>query len=92
MSVSFAGLLIPKTVVLNQYGFSLFMGVAFDTFLVRTFLVPAVVTVAGMGESQYNWWPGRMPPVVLAPAEEAAALWEGCNFPEQYGGRPAANV
>jgi uncharacterized membrane protein YdfJ with MMPL/SSD domain len=28
MSVSFAGLLIPKTTVLNQYGFVLFMGVA----------------------------------------------------------------
>ena len=27
MSVSFLGLLIPKTVVLNQYGFTLFVGV-----------------------------------------------------------------
>jgi RND superfamily putative drug exporter len=27
MAISFAGLLIPKTTVLNQYGFALFMGV-----------------------------------------------------------------
>ena len=35
MSISFAGLLIPKVIVLYQYGFSLFIGVAIDTFYVR---------------------------------------------------------
>ena len=42
MSISFAGLLIPQTVVLNQYGFILFIGVAIDTFIIRTIIVPAV--------------------------------------------------
>ena len=42
MSISFAGLLIPQTVVLNQYGFILFIGVAIDTFIIRTLIVPAV--------------------------------------------------
>ena len=42
MSISFAGLLIPQTVVLNQYGFILFIGVAIDTFIIRTLVVPAV--------------------------------------------------
>ena len=43
MSISFAGLLIPKAIVLNQYGLSLFLGVAFDTFIIRTILMPAIV-------------------------------------------------
>ena len=45
MCVSFAGLLIPATTVLNQYGFSLFIGVAIDTFIVRSFLVPSVRSI-----------------------------------------------
>lgn len=45
MSISFAGLLGASTVVLNQYGFILFIGVAIDTFLIRTIVVPAVFTV-----------------------------------------------
>ena len=42
MSISFAGLLIPQTICLNQYGFILFIGVAIDTFIIRTVVVPAV--------------------------------------------------
>jgi len=84
MSISFAGLLIPKAIVLNQYGFSLFIGVAFDTFLVRTFLVPAVVTAFGKFEySAINWFPTKMPPVLLSREEEDAALWAGCWSPDE---------
>lgn len=75
MSISFAGLLLPKTTVLNQYGFSLFMGVAIDTFVVRTVLVPAVVCL--LGHSETNWWPAKMPPVILTPEEEFKALMAG---------------
>ena len=38
------GLLLPETTVLNQFGFVLFIGVAIDTFIVRTIIVPAAVT------------------------------------------------
>ena len=36
-----------------QYGFVLFMGVAFDTFVVRTVVVPAVVTI--LSWPNLNW-------------------------------------
>ncbi len=37
-------------------GFGLAIGILMDTFLVRTLLVPATVTLLG----RWNWWPGRM--------------------------------
>lgn len=79
MAISFAGLLIPKTVVLNQYGFSLFIGVVLDTFVVRTLLVPAVVTAFSVKSKSVdlNWWPYKMPAVILSPAEEYRALIAG---------------
>jgi uncharacterized membrane protein YdfJ with MMPL/SSD domain len=78
MSVSFAGLLVPDSLVLNQYGLSLFFGVAMDTFVIRTLVVPVVITMFGSG----NWWPRRMPPVVIAdPIVEEAALRAGCKVP-----------
>ena len=89
MSISFAGLLIPRTVVLNQYGFSLFVGVFLDTFLVRTFIVPAIITAAGnlsFRGRDLNWWPRLMPVPVLSPEDEDKALWEGCWSPRQYSG------
>lgn len=86
MSISFAGLLIPKTVVLNQYGFSLFIGVALDTFLIRTIVVPVVMTVISgddWKQSQANWWPGKMPRLAYASAkEEDEALRRGLWVPD----------
>jgi len=77
MSVSFAGLLMPDTTCLNQYGFILFIGVAIDTFIVRPVLVPAVVTLASHTGSDVNWWPRKMPEVALTPEEEERALRAG---------------
>jgi len=92
MSISFAGLLIPKTIVLNQYGFSLFLGVALDTFVVRTVLVPAVFTAFGSTTSNLNWWPGAMPAVVYQTVEEEdAALLAGLDTPVRKA-LPAALV
>lgn len=53
MAVSFGGLLGSRAIVLNQYGFILCFSVLFDTFVVRTLLVPACVFILG----KWNWWP-----------------------------------
>ena len=37
-------------------GFGLAIGILMDTFVVRTLLVPATVTLLG----RWNWWPARM--------------------------------
>jgi uncharacterized membrane protein YdfJ with MMPL/SSD domain len=81
MAVSFVGLLIPKTVVLNQYGFSLFIGVVLDTFVMRPILVPALLTLGGGLGERVNWWPSKMPAPALTEAEEELALRSGAWMP-----------
>ena len=82
MIVSFGGLLLPKTIVLNQYGFSLAFGVAIDTFLIRPLVCPALLTVLGdFPYVQLNWWPSKMPTPVLTAEEEIAAILRGETVP-----------
>jgi RND superfamily putative drug exporter len=49
----------------RQIGYGIAAGVLMDTFLIRTVLVPAMVTVLG----RWNWWPS---PLFRRPAEVAA--------------------
>ena len=82
MSISFAGLLLPKSTVLNQYGFALFIGVAFDTFVVRTVVVPVIFSVMNVNwlfphAKDVNWWPREMPPIRLTHEQETEALFTG---------------
>jgi RND superfamily putative drug exporter len=57
MMVAFGGLMFSSTAFLIQFGFILAFGVLLDTFVVRTLLVPAVMSIAG----EYNWWPRKAP-------------------------------
>jgi RND superfamily putative drug exporter len=41
---------------IESVGFGLAVGVLLDTFVVRTVLVPAIVTLTG----RFNWWPSAM--------------------------------
>jgi putative drug exporter of the RND superfamily len=64
---------------LRAIGFGLAAGILMDTFLVRTLLVPATVTLLG----RWNWWPSK-----LASAEYHDAL----NSPESGGSTAAADL
>eukprot|EP01101_Sappina_pedata_P004725 TRINITY_DN2039_c0_g1_i1.p1 TRINITY_DN2039_c0_g1~~TRINITY_DN2039_c0_g1_i1.p1 ORF type:complete len:379 (+),score=65.96 TRINITY_DN2039_c0_g1_i1:145-1137(+) len=61
MAVAFSGLLLSNIPLLNQLAFDLIFAVLFDTFVVRTILVPAIMGIVG----DWSWWPGTVPPVSL---------------------------
>ncbi|MHA1685816.1 MAG: MMPL family transporter [Candidatus Heimdallarchaeaceae archaeon] len=57
MAISFSGLLLSTEMVMNQFGFMLCVAVLIDTFIIRTILVPAIMSVA----EKWNWWPSKKP-------------------------------
>jgi RND superfamily putative drug exporter len=57
MMVAFGGLMFSSTAFLIQFGFILAFAVFLDTFVVRTLLVPAIMSMA----EDYNWWPTKPP-------------------------------
>jgi len=58
MALAFSGMVVQSTnPFLCQMGFTMIFGILVDTFIVRTLLVPAFLSMAG----SYNWWPGKMP-------------------------------
>lgn len=70
MSCAFGGLMLSQTLILAQFGFVLCFGVLLDTFLLRTVLVPAVLTLAG---PTVAWWPGGGTTAPKAKQHAAAA-------------------
>ena len=57
MAIAFCGLLMNATPTLNQMAVVFVMSVLLDTFVVRTLLLPAIMSLLG----EANWWPRRMP-------------------------------
>eukprot|EP00040_Diaphanoeca_grandis_P013426 m.67862 g.67862 ORF g.67862 m.67862 type:complete len:837 (-) comp23881_c0_seq1:68-2578(-) len=56
-SLAFFGLLLSNEPMLNQLSFYLFFAVLFDTFIIRTLVVPSLMFWLG----DVNWWPRKMP-------------------------------
>jgi RND superfamily putative drug exporter len=54
---TFAVLAATTTDQVRQIGVGLSLGILLDTFLVRTVLLPAMVTLLG----RWNWWPRHVP-------------------------------
>eukprot|EP00928_Gymnodinium_smaydae_P031951 TRINITY_DN23281_c0_g2_i1.p1 TRINITY_DN23281_c0_g2~~TRINITY_DN23281_c0_g2_i1.p1 ORF type:complete len:897 (+),score=94.43 TRINITY_DN23281_c0_g2_i1:201-2693(+) len=57
MMLAFSGLMFSTKLMMKQMGLLLVVSVFFDTFVVRTVLVPAMMLAAG----KMNWWPRVMP-------------------------------
>jgi uncharacterized membrane protein YdfJ with MMPL/SSD domain len=68
MALAFGALLFASPTALNELGFLLTLSVLVDTFVVRTVLVPAVMSLLGRA----NWWPRVLPTPV--PSAEPVSL------------------
>merc|ERR1719329_349131 len=57
MILAFSGLLLSDKLLFQQFALLLIVSVLFDTFVVRTVMVPCLMLIA----AEYNWWPREMP-------------------------------
>lgn len=57
MMLSFGGLMLSNSYILIQFGFILAFAILLDTFVVRSLLVPAIMSFA----EKWNWWPALPP-------------------------------
>jgi uncharacterized membrane protein YdfJ with MMPL/SSD domain len=57
MAIAFSGLMLSSLQIIVQAGFILTFAVLVDTFVIRTILVPAIMSIA----EKWNWWPGKVP-------------------------------
>ncbi len=70
MGVSFGAMMGSHTMSIQQIGFVLSAAVLVDTFVVRLFVIPAIM--ANLGEA--NWWPSYMAPPGQATTAVAGPL------------------
>ncbi len=67
MAGAFATLMLSASPFLQEIGFALAFAILLDSMVVRIYLVPAVMVLAG----KYNWWaPGRLQRVRRADAKQ----------------------
>ena len=57
MAIAFSGLMLSSLQIMVQAGFILTFAVLVDTFVIRTILVPAIMSIA----EKWNWWPANVP-------------------------------
>eukprot|EP00298_Acanthocystis_sp_HF-20_P015375 c21121_g1_i1.p1 GENE.c21121_g1_i1~~c21121_g1_i1.p1 ORF type:complete len:819 (+),score=310.55 c21121_g1_i1:31-2487(+) len=65
MAIAFAGLLLSSMPLLNMCAFFIAFSVLFDTFVVRTILVPASMSLLG----RFNFFPRKLPPSNLTESD-----------------------
>lgn len=67
---TFGALIVAPLTPLMQIGFTVAAGILIDTFVIRSFIVPAIAVLVG----RWNWWPSDR---YRAEREEAAAEQAG---------------
>lgn len=63
MSLAFLGLLLQDITASKQCGTIYVLGVIIDTFIIRPFLVPSLLSLTfnSKGKDKWNWYPVQMP-------------------------------
>ena len=57
MGGAFGSMMLSGLGLLQQFGFALFFSIMLDAFVVRIYLMPAILKLSG----KYSWWaPGRL--------------------------------
>ena len=56
LGLAFISLTLSSLYILKEIGFAIAIAVLMDAFIVRPFLVPAIIVLLG----RYNWWPWRL--------------------------------
>jgi len=73
MAGAFFTLMLSRSPFLQQIGFALAFAILLDSMVVRIYLVPAIMVLAG----KYNWWaPGRLQRVRRESKKERPARGE----------------
>ncbi len=67
LALSFATLAIVPLRPFREFAFAMAVGVLVDTFLVRSYLIPALIAFFG----RVSWWPGRRGDALAAAPAEA---------------------
>eukprot|EP01063_Lacrimia_lanifica_P010961 TRINITY_DN1772_c0_g2_i1.p1 TRINITY_DN1772_c0_g2~~TRINITY_DN1772_c0_g2_i1.p1 ORF type:complete len:958 (+),score=300.73 TRINITY_DN1772_c0_g2_i1:60-2933(+) len=79
MAIAFSGLFFSAEPYMHQLSFFMVFAVLFDTFVVRTLMVPALMGLLG----EYNWWPCAH---VEVDTQECAPIAEDVEDPAEEDG------
>jgi len=60
MAAAFGSMMLSSTTTMQMYGFALATAIILDATIVRLFLVPSVMLLAG----KWNWWPPKLAEVI----------------------------
>ncbi len=69
LALSFASLAIIELRQFREFAFAMSVGILLDAFVIRAFLIPALVSLVG----ERSWWPRRRRAAVRAEAETTPA-------------------
>ncbi len=56
MAAAFGSMMLASTISMQMFGFALAIAIILDATIVRLFLVPSVMLLAG----KWNWWPPKL--------------------------------